>query len=91
LSFVSPIVRNLFLPRNNGLIHIMGSIRVKGYAPGVDTGVVLYLPVAVYAYSLFWLSGQLTLLEGIVSAILGVLYQVVPICYLALASVVKRI
>ena len=74
----------------NALIHIVGSIRVKGYTPGVITGVVFYLPLSVHAYYLFWGSGQLTFLEGIVSLILGILYQAVPISYLALAGAVGR-
>lgn len=81
LAFSLSVAGLLFI---NGLIHIMGSIRVKGYAPGVVTGVLLYLPLSVYAYYLFWSSGQLTLLEGIASGLLGMLYQVVPIGYLAL-------
>jgi hypothetical protein len=74
----------------NGALHIMGCIRVKGYAPGVITGGLLYLPLSVYAYYHFWGSGQLTLREGIASGLLGALYQAVPISYLALSTVVRR-
>ena len=34
----------------NGLIHIASCIRVKGYAPGVLTGALMYLPLSAYAY-----------------------------------------
>ena len=74
----------------NALVHIVRSIRVKRYTPGVITGVALYLPLSVCAYYLFWASGQLTLFEGIASGLLGILYQAVPISYLALSSVVRR-
>ena len=87
LAFSLSVAGLLFI---NGLIHIIGSIRVKGYVPGVVTGAVLYLPVSVCAYYLFWRSGQLTLLEGIISGLLGVLYQVAPMSYLALSSAVRR-
>ncbi len=87
LAFSLSVAGLLFF---NGLIHLVGSIRVKGYAPGVITGVVLYLPLSLCAYYLFWSAGQLTLFEGIASGLLGMLYQAVPISYLALASAVRR-
>ncbi len=70
----------------NGLMHVGGSIRMEKYTPGLVTGVVLYLPLAVYAYFAFLNSGQLTLFEGVITVILGVLYQAVPIVYLALSA-----
>ena len=36
----------------NGWMHIMGCVKAKGYAPGVITGVFLYLPLSTYAYYL---------------------------------------
>jgi hypothetical protein len=74
----------------NGLMHIMGCIKVKAYAPGVITGILLYIPFSAYAYYLFISSGQLTSNEVIITGILGVLYQVVPISYFALASAIRR-
>jgi len=75
----------------NGLMHIMGSVKVKGYAPGVITGVLLYMPLSVYAYYFSISSGQLTLNGVIATAILGLLYQVVPIGYFVLASAIRRV
>ena len=74
----------------NGLIHIMGCVRVRGYAPGVISGVLLYLPLAGYAYYLTISSGQLTLAGVIVTGVLGLLYQAVPIGYLAVASALRQ-
>lgn len=74
----------------NGLAHIMGCLRVRGYAPGVITGILLYLPLSVYAYDLFLSAGLLTASELVVTGILGALYQLLPVSYLGLASVVKR-
>ena len=74
----------------NGWMHIMGCVRAKGYAPGVITGVFLYLPLSTYAYYLFISSNQLTLNGVIVTGILGLLYQAIPISYLAVASAIHE-
>ncbi len=73
----------------NTLLHIAGTIRTKRYAPGLISGLLLYTPLSIYAYHIFANSGQLTLLEGLASGLLGVLYYVVPVGYVALASLVK--
>lgn len=87
LAFSMSVAALLFI---NGLMHIMGCVRVKGYAPGVITGVLLYMPLSVYGYYLSISSGQLTLNGVIVTVVLGLLYQAVPISYLALASAIRR-
>jgi len=87
LTFSMSVAALLFI---NGLMHIMGCVRVKGYAPGVITGVLLYIPLSVYAYYLFITSGQLTLNGVIVTGVLGLLYQAVPISYFVLASAMRR-
>jgi len=46
LVFSMSVAGLLFI---NGLMHIIGCIRVKGYAPGVITGALLYVPLSVYA------------------------------------------
>jgi hypothetical protein len=74
----------------NGLSHIMGTVIAKRYAPGVISGIVLYLPLSLSAYYLFVSSGRLTLMVGIISVLLGVLYQAVPVSYLILSNITKR-
>jgi hypothetical protein len=74
----------------NGLMHIMGCVRQKGYSPGVVTGVLLYLPLSAYAYYHFIISNQLMLDGVIVTGILGLLYQAIPIGYFGLASAIRR-
>ena len=74
----------------NGLIHIGGCFRVRGYAPGILTGALLYLPLSLYAWRLGIRSGQMTRTGTIASLVLGLLYQAVPIGYLALASAIRR-
>jgi hypothetical protein len=83
LVFSMSVAGLLFI---NGLMHIIGCVRIKGYVPGVITGGLLYIPLSVYAYDLFISSGQLTLNGVIVTGVLGILYQAVPISYFVLAS-----
>jgi hypothetical protein len=87
LAFSLSVASLLFI---NGWIHIFGCIKVRGYVPGAISGALLYLPLSVYAYYHFGSSGQLTLAGGAISGLLGVVYQTVPISYLALASAIKR-
>ena len=74
----------------NGLMHLGACIRARGYAPGVITGVVLYLPLSIYGYYLFTIAGKLSSKGLIVSIALGVLYQLVPIGYFGIAGTLKR-
>lgn len=75
----------------NGLVHILGSLRARRYAPGLITGVLLYIPLGITAYSLFWNLGELSINQGIFSLLLGLAYQVVPVGYLAMASLMRRV
>lgn len=74
----------------NTLMHIGGSIRARGYAPGLVSGILLYLPLSSYAVYLLITSGRLTFTESIVAGLLGVLYQAVPLGYLALSTIGQR-
>jgi hypothetical protein len=88
MAFSMSIAALLFI---NGLMHVMGCIRLKGYAPGVVTGIALYIPLSAYAYYLAISSGQLTLHGVIITGVLGLLYQAVPLSYFALASAVRGV
>ena len=70
----------------NGLIHLISTLKTRQYVPGLISGLLLYMPIAVYLYHGFIVSGQLTLLQGILSGVLALLYQAVPIAYLSAAS-----
>ncbi len=70
----------------NSLAHIAACFWKKGYAPGVISGVLLYLPISLYAYYRALNAGLLTTDGVIVTFVLGLLYSAVPISYLALAS-----
>jgi hypothetical protein len=74
----------------NGLTHLAGTIKAKRYAPGVVSGVLLYVPLSLYAFYLFASAGRLTLVGSAIAGLLGVLYQAVPIGYLGLSSMARR-
>ena len=59
----------------NAVLHIRGAIVTKKYYPGVISGALIYIPLMVYAYSVFLSSRQLTLLQAGLSFLLGVLYM----------------
>ena len=73
----------------NALTHIGGMIRTKRYMPGVVTSILLYVPLSLYAYYSFGTAGQITLAQGMITIILGALYQAIPVGYLAVAGIVK--
>ncbi len=83
LFFSLSVASLLFI---NALMHIGATLRARGYAPGIISSVLLYLPLSVYAYYLFISSGQITWLEVVASGLLGVLYQAVPVGYLLFSS-----
>jgi hypothetical protein len=75
----------------NGLAHIVGCVRVRGYAPGVVTGVGLYLPLAAHAYYISLSSGRLTGAGDVALTLaLGLLYNAVPIVYFLLGRAIIR-
>jgi hypothetical protein len=86
LTFSMSVAALLFI---NGLMHIVGCIRLQEYAPGVITGVALYMPLSAYAYHLAISSGQLTLHGVVITGILGLLYQAVPLSYFVVASAIR--
>jgi len=73
----------------NALTHATATVMRKRYAPGVVSGVLLYLPLSVYAYYLFASAGRIDLVEGLISGLLGAAYQSVPIGYLIVSSILR--
>lgn len=74
----------------NGVIHLGGAVRNHGYTPGLVSGVLLYLPLAVTAYAGYLGSGQLSVGQGIVAFLLGAAFQLVPMICLATAYFLRR-
>ena len=73
----------------NAVLHIRGAIVTKRYYPGVVSGALLYIPLAIYAYSTFLVSGQLTWLQAGLSVLLGALYMAVLMGYVLFQQVGK--
>jgi hypothetical protein len=71
----------------NAVLHIRGTIVTKRYYPGVISGTLIYIPLAVYAYSVFLLSGQLTWRQGSLSVLLGALYMAILMGYVLFQQV----
>jgi hypothetical protein len=74
----------------NGLTHLAGSLRAGRYAPGMISGLLLYLPLGITAYVLFLRSGQLSVPQALLSVALGMAYQIMPVGYVGLALLVRR-
>lgn len=74
----------------NALAHVFASLKIKGYAPGVITGLALYLPLSLWAYVGSACAGRLTAAVLVESLFPGLVYQAVPLGYLALAAALRR-
>ena len=61
----------------NGLLHVVGTARTKRYSPGLVTGALLYLPLAVAAYAAA--ADEIDATDWIASLILGASLQAAAI------------
>ena len=59
----------------NGVFHLSATLRRKRYAPGLITGVLLYLPLAVVGYATVRRLHLASIGTAVVAAILGGSYQ----------------
>lgn len=60
---------------SNGLWHLVGAIRTRSYSPGMVTGLLLYLPLAIYGYAGFLRSGQASLVTALAALAIGGTYH----------------
>jgi hypothetical protein len=63
---------------SNFLIHAYYTLRTGIYSPGVVTAGAIYVPVSVYIYSNFWVSGLLSNLDIALSIVIGFAIMYVP-------------
>ena len=68
----------------NALIHLGGVVRARRYVPGMISGLLLYLPLCIIAYVQTIRSNQVTPGEAAFSILLGIIYNAIPLAYLAL-------
>lgn len=59
----------------NGVWHLRGMVKTRCYSPGVLTGLLVYLPLAVYGYVFFLLSKQASILTALIALVIGASYQ----------------
>jgi hypothetical protein len=59
----------------NGVFHILATIRGREYSPGVVTGTLLYLPLAVFGYAYFVSNGLVRTDVAVQTAIIGPAYH----------------
>ena len=60
---------------SNAVFHLVGSWRTKRWSPGVRTGVLLYMPMALVGYWTFLHTGQVSLATAGAAALLGGSYH----------------
>ena len=60
---------------SNGCWHLWASYKSRGYSPGVGTGVIVYVPLAVYGYGHFVRTGASSIGMALVAGIVGCSYH----------------
>lgn len=62
----------------NAVLHLLAAVRLRGYSPGMVSGIVLYIPLASYAYWLAVRIGQIRPGSWWIFLLLGVAWHMVP-------------
>ncbi|MBK5093753.1 MAG: HXXEE domain-containing protein [Actinobacteria bacterium] len=62
----------------NSLIHLGASIRMKKYVPGLVTGLVLYVPLSLHAFSAYKKSAEYKRSTAVRAAVQGLAYHSIP-------------
>ncbi|HET7434606.1 MAG TPA: HXXEE domain-containing protein [Thermoanaerobaculia bacterium] len=63
----------------NGVFHLIATLRARRYSPGVVTGVVAYLPLAAYGYWFLTTRGNVSISDAIVAAAIGLTYPILSL------------
>jgi hypothetical protein len=84
LRLRSPVPASLSVPAwltlaallfSNAMFHLVGTYQTKRVSPGVRTGLLLYVPVALVGYWYFLRAGQVSAVAAAVAALLGGSYH----------------
>ena len=59
----------------NGLWHFIGAVKTRSYSPGVLSGLLVYLPLAIYGYIYFLNSKQVSVFTVLIALAVGASYQ----------------
>jgi hypothetical protein len=65
----------------NAGIHVLATIVLPSYSPGVMSAVLLYVPLGLYAFYTASGSGQMSLAVATGAVVLGTLWMAVPLGY----------
>ena len=60
---------------SNAIFHIIGAIQTKRYSPGMISGIVLYIPLAIYGFAHFLRSGQASVGTALLAFAIGGSYH----------------
>jgi hypothetical protein len=60
----------------NAVFHIIAVMRTRQYSPGVVTGVVAYLPLAIIGGAYLWRSGRIATGTLVQAVVIGIAYHV---------------
>jgi hypothetical protein len=71
---------------NATFFHVLPTIATRVYSPGLTTAVVLFYPVATWAYWGAWRDERLTVASGVLSAVFGAALMASPIVLLKIKS-----
>ncbi len=55
----------------NAIYHLRGTLETKHYSPGVITGILLYVPLAIALYAHFVTSGAARVITAVVAFVAG--------------------
>ena len=59
----------------NGIWDLWASYKSRSYSPGVVTGMLIYVPLAIYGYIAFVRAGKASIRTAAIAAIIGGSYQ----------------
>lgn len=60
---------------SNAIFHVIGAFQSKRYSPGMISGVVLYIPIAIYGFVHFLRSGRASISTALVAGLIGGSYH----------------
>ncbi len=56
---------------SNAIYHVVGALKTRRYSPGLVTGLLLYVPLAIYGYVVLVGGGQASPVTALAAALLG--------------------
>ena len=62
----------------NEVWHLRGVLKTRSYSPGIITGILLYIPLAVYGYVLFLSTNQIAISLALLAFLIGASFQLWP-------------